>query len=131
MIMTSLIRDNMKKTLPIKKNNEFLRVYKRGKFYVGKFIVLYVLINKLSINRLGITASKKFGNSVKRNRIRRLIKESYRGYEDFIKEGCDFVFVARNTTTIASFLEIKKEMKFLFKRMSVFNQEKWDCQKGF
>ena len=65
----------MKHTVSLKKNYEFGRVYKRGKFYAGKFLVLYVLKNKLNYNRLGITASKKFGKSTKRNRVRRLIKK--------------------------------------------------------
>ena len=119
----------MIKTVPIRKNYEFLKVYKRGKFYVGKFIILYVLRNNLNVNRIGITASKKVGKSVKRNRLRRLIKENYRFYEDFLKEGYDYVFVARNTDNIATFVEIKREMKFLFRKLEVFDQEKWTCLK--
>lgn len=110
----------MNKTVPIKKNYEFMRVYKKGRFYVGKFIVLYVLNNRYKMNRLGITASKKVGKSVKRNRLRRLIKENYRMYEDSIKTGVDLVFVARNFETIPDFFEIKKEMKFLLKKLNVF-----------
>ena len=64
----------MKKTVSIKSNREFVRVYKKGKFFAGKYIVLYVLQNGLKINRIGITASKKIGKSVKRNRIKRLIR---------------------------------------------------------
>ncbi len=120
----------MKKTVPITRNYEFLRIYKKGKFYVGKYIVLYILKNRLNINRLGITASRKFGKSVKRNRIRRLIKENYRHYEDFISSGYDYVFVARQKDEMADFNNIKKEMKFLFKKLGVFDQEKWDCLKN-
>jgi ribonuclease P protein component len=119
----------MNKTVPITNNYEFMRVYKKGKFYVGKYIVLYVLPNKLEINRIGITASKKFGKSVKRNRIRRLIKENYRLYENFSKTGFDFVFVARSSEVMPEFISIKKEMKYLFKKLDVFDQEKWDCLK--
>jgi len=119
----------MLKTVPIKKNNEFSRVYKKGKFFVGKFIILYVLTNNLSINRLGITVSKKIGKSVRRNRFKRLIRENYRQYEEYVKNGYDFVFVARNSDKFPVFLEIKREMKYLFKRLEVFNQEKWDCLK--
>ncbi|MCX8128987.1 MAG: ribonuclease P protein component [Clostridia bacterium] len=116
----------MIKTVPIKKNYEFLRIYKKGKFYVGKFIILYVLANNFSMNRLGITASKKVGKSVIRNRLRRLIKENYRMYESTIKEGYDYVFVARNTDVIPVFSDIKREMKFLLKKLDVFIQEKKD-----
>lgn len=119
----------MIKTIPIRKNYEFLRIYKKGKFYVGKFIILYYLANNSNINRIGITASKKVGNAVKRNRIRRLIKENFRIYEDFVKQGCDFVFVARNNDVLPVYTEIKKEMKFLLKKLNIFEQEKWDCLK--
>ena len=121
----------MKKTGPLRKNYEFMRVYKRGKYFVGKFITLYVFPNRASTNRLGITASKKVGKSVRRNRVRRLIKENYRLYEDFVKEGFDLVFVARDNENLPDFSDIKKEMKYLLKKLNVFSQEKWDCSKEF
>jgi ribonuclease P protein component len=109
----------MTKIVSIKKNNEFFRIYKKGRFYVGKFIILYCLANNSNINRMGITASKKVGKSVKRNRIRRLIKENFRLYEESIKEGYDCVFVARNNDILPSFVVIKKEMKFLLKKLNI------------
>ncbi|RXE57809.1 ribonuclease P protein component [Acetivibrio mesophilus] len=119
----------MKNTVPIKRNTEFLRLYKKGKFYAGRNIVLYVMKNRFGINRLGITVGKKFGKSVKRNRIKRHIRESYRFYEEFIKNGYDLVFVARSSEQMPAFLDIKKEMKFLLKKLEVFEQEKWCCLK--
>jgi len=110
-------------TFPIKKNRDFLRLYKRGKFFVGKYLVLYALKNKNKVNRLGITASKKFGNSVKRNRMRRLIKESYRSYETQLNEGFDLVFVARKCDELPNFLKIKKEMKYLLKKLEIFKED--------
>lgn len=119
----------MKNTVPIKRNTEFLRLYKKGSFYVGKNIVLYVMKNRFGINRLGITVSKKFGKSVKRNRMKRLIKENYRFYEEFVKNGYDLVFVARSREQTPTYLDIKKETKFLLKKLDVFEQEKWYCLK--
>jgi len=116
----------MKKIVTLKKNYEFQRLYKKGKFYVGKYLVLYVKENKLNINRIGITTSRKFGNSVKRNRVRRLIRESYRYYEKYLKVGYDFVFVARSTEDLPAYTDIKKEMKYLLKKNSVFDMEKWN-----
>ncbi len=124
-----VLHSYMKKTVPLKKNYEFLRTYKKGKFYVGKFITMYALPNKFKFNRLGITVSKKFGKSVRRNRLRRLIRENYRLFEDFINYGYDIVFVSRNTEEMPEFISIKKEMKFLLKKLNIFDQEKWDCLK--
>jgi len=109
----------MRNTVPIKKNFEFLRIYKKGKFFVGKYLVLYVLKNNSDINRLGVTVSRKFGKSVRRNRIKRLIKENYRLFEDVIKKGYDLVFVARNQKEMPDFQEIKKEMKYLLKKLNM------------
>lgn len=110
-------------TFPIKKNKDFLRLYKKGKFFVAKYLVLYALNNNSNLNRLGVTASKKFGNSVKRNRIRRLIKESYRYYEGQLKQGFDLVFVARSCDELPNFSEIKKEMKYLLKKLEMFKED--------
>jgi len=117
----------MKKTVTLKKNYEFVRIYKKGSFFPGKFLVIYVLKNHFGINRLGITANKKVGKSVKRNRAKRLIRESYRFYEDFIPSGFDIVFVARGVDTEYGLSEIMKEMKFLLKKVKAFDQEKWDA----
>lgn len=120
----------MLKTVPLKKNYEFIRTYKRGKFYVGKYIILYVMKNNMNINRLGISISKKVGKSNKRNRIRRIVRENYRLYEEIIKDGYDIVFVGRTGADLPDFINIKKEMKFLLKKLEIFDQEKWDCLKG-
>ena len=113
----------MKNTVPLKKNYEFMHLYKKGRFYAGRYIILYVLKNNCSINRLGITVNKKVGKSVKRNRIKRLIKESYRFYEGFVRGKNDFVFVARSFEVMPGFSDIRKEMKFLLKKLDVLVRE--------
>jgi ribonuclease P protein component len=120
----------MKKTTALKKNYEFVRIYKKGKFFVGRYIVIYVLKNRFGTNRLGITVNKKVGKSVKRNRMKRLIRESYRFLEDFIPSGLDIVFVARNYETEYGLADIQKEMKFLLRKMQAFDQQKWDALKN-
>jgi ribonuclease P protein component len=118
----------MKESISIKKNNEFQRIYKKGKFIAGKYIVLYCYRNRLDIKRIGITVSKKVGNSVKRNRLKRLIRESYRYYENSILNGYDLIFVARNYDTLPGYYDIKKEIKFLLKRLKLLNEENTSCQ---
>ena len=79
----------------IRKNIEFLNVYRHGKSYANKYLVMYVLNNKLDENRFGITVSKKVGNSVVRHRITRLIRECIRLQESNILTEYDIVIVAR------------------------------------
>ena len=66
----------------LKKNNDFQNVYQNGKSKANKYLVMYVLKNDLNINRLGISVSKKVGNSIVRHRLTRLIRESYRLNKD-------------------------------------------------
>lgn len=112
----------MSKTVSLKENREFLRVYKKGKFSVGKYLVLYSFNNGLNYNRIGITASKKTGNSVKRNRIKRLVKENLRHEEENIKSGFDFVIVVRNNSEIPDYHNVKKELNFLLKKLKLVKQ---------
>lgn len=121
----------MVKTDSLKKNYEFLKAYKKGKFYAAKHLILYAVPNSAGKNRLGITAGKKVGGSVQRNRIKRLIRENYRYYEKFIKDGFDLVFVARSTYRLPEFLDIRKEMKYLLKKLDVFDREAWEISKQY
>ena len=79
----------------LKSNYDFQRVYKNGKSYANKYLVMYVLENSKGNNRLGISVSKKVGNSVVRHRVTRLIRESYRLHENIFNSGLDIVVVAR------------------------------------
>ena len=79
----------------LKKNIEFQEVYKRGKSYANKYLVMYVLENGTSQNRLGISVSKKVGNSIVRHRLTRLIRESYRLQEERFRCGLDIIVIAR------------------------------------
>lgn len=77
-------------------NKDFLTLYKKGKFTACKYSVIYVRPNGRPFNRLGITASKKIGNAVHRNRAKRLIRLAYRNAEIKIPVGVDIVIVARS-----------------------------------
>lgn len=81
--------------IPSLKNREFSPVYRRGKRAADPCFVLYFLENGTGSNRLGITVSKKVGNSVVRSRVKRIIKEAYRLHEKEIRQGLDIVIVAR------------------------------------
>ena len=87
----------MKYSESLKKNRDFQNVYKKGKSYANRYLVMYVLKNDTERNRLGISVSKKVGNSVVRHRTTRLIRESYRLNQDNLKTGYDMVVIARQT----------------------------------
>lgn len=85
----------MKYSESLKKNKDFQKVYRKGKSYANRYLVMYVLENHMNKNRLGISVSKKVGNSIVRHRLARLIRESYRLQEDRYRCGIDIVVIAR------------------------------------
>ena len=105
----------MKHSQSLKKNADFQIVYKEGKSFANKYLVMYVKENDLGINRIGISVSKKVGNSVVRHRIKRLILESYRLHEDMFNSSLDMVIIARNTAKDRSYAEISSAVMHLGK----------------
>ena len=83
-------------------------------------MVTYVVKNKLGINRIGITTSKKIGNAVERNRARRIIKVAYRNCYSQIKTGYDLVFVARNKTVKSNSNQIYDVMKQHLSQLNIW-----------
>ncbi len=89
----------MLNSVTLNENRDFRRIYRLGKSNVHSMCVLYASRNRLGINRIGITASKKVGNAVKRNRARRVLRAAYRALEPQITAfGWDFILVARSRT---------------------------------
>ena len=105
----------MKFSESLKRNSDFQRVYREGKSYANRYLVLYVLQNQTERNRLGISVSKKVGNSVVRHRMARLIRESYRLQEDMFNSGLDMVVVTRKNAVNCSFQEITSALLHLGK----------------
>ena len=88
----------MKKTVTIKSNCDFRRLYGKGKVFQAPALVSYIMKNRAGICRVGITSSKKIGNAVERNRTRRVIRAAYQSIEDKITGNYDIIFVARSKT---------------------------------
>ncbi len=103
-ISKMLFSDSMKKT------DEFRNVYENGKSYANKFIVVYVWKNGGSHNKIGISCSKKVGNSVVRHRFARLVREAYRLHEEIFNSGLDIVVVARACAGDADFFNIEESL---------------------
>ena len=97
----------------LRKTGDFREVYQHGKSYANRFLVMYVRKNQKEYNRLGISVSKKVGNSVVRHHITRLIRESYRLQEDRFSSGLDIVVVARVSAKNATYWEIESALLHL------------------
>lgn len=111
----------MDKHITIKSNNDYRRIYRLGRSYVDKNIVIYVFNNKKGNLRYGITTSKKIGKAVLRNRCKRIIRAAYFSLYDEIKPGYDFIFVARGRTPQLKSTDIYKSMKNLLNKAGLLN----------
>ncbi len=105
----------MKFSESLKKYRQFQSVYSYGKSYANKYLVMYVKENGTGGNRIGISVSKKVGNSVVRHRVTRLVRESYRLHEAVFNSGLDIVVVARKTAAPATYFEIEEALLHLGK----------------
>ncbi|MBQ4425013.1 MAG: ribonuclease P protein component [Lachnospiraceae bacterium] len=104
----------------LKKSEDFLKVYRQGRSYGNKLLVLYVLENGESeTGRLGVSVSKKVGNSVVRHRLRRLIKESFRLHESEWAKA-DVVVVARREAVGKSYAEIEQALLHVGKKTRIW-----------
>lgn len=106
-------------TKSLKKNYQFKYVYNKGKSIANKFLVMYAVKNNAVENYIGISVSKKVGNSVIRSRVTRLIRESYRLGEANLKKGYSIVVIARVPSNMASYKEINKAMNHLLSKHSI------------
>ena len=113
----------MKQFISLKNSLEFGNVYKRGKSYANKYLVMYIVDNDLESNRLGISVSKRVGNSVVRHRITRLIREVYRLHQDELLKGKDIVVVARVNSKGHSYWDIESAFLHLAKLHHLFIQK--------
>lgn len=116
----------MKKTKMMKKNYEFRNVLSKGKYYSGRNIEAFIKKNnKDDINFLGIAIGVKIAKAVKRNHIKRLIRENYNFYENSIKSGYHIVFLWKKKVDVkeATFQNIKKDMKYIFDKANLKIEE--------
>ncbi len=111
----------MRNIISLKNSREFNVVYSKGKSYANKYLVMYMISNNTEKNRIGISVSKKVGNSVVRHRITRLIRESYRLNEDKLIKGIDIVVIARVGSKDRKYNEIESAFMHLSKIHHILN----------
>lgn len=111
----------LKKTV-LRRKSDFSSIYKKGKSVGDRYVVLFYKKNGLPYNRMAFLASKKVGNSVQRNRARRLMKESFRLMDSDIPTGYDFIVIARNTISGKKCADVKKSLESAFSKTKVIKK---------
>jgi ribonuclease P protein component len=103
----------------LRRKKDFTAIYNKGKSIGEKYVVLFYRKNGLDYNRTAFLASKKVGNSVSRNRARRLMKESYRELKQNLESGYDIIWIARNTICNLKCADVKKSMEAAVKKSGI------------
>ena len=98
----------------ILKREDFLRIGKQGRPLRTKHFTILCLKNNIGNIRCGITVSKRIGNAVKRNRVKRFLREFFRLNRDHLKESSDYIFIARNGSSKLEYCEIENELLSVF-----------------
>ena len=113
----------MKYSESLRKNWDFQLVYKKGTSYANRYLVMYVLKNQLNRNRIGISVSKKVGNSVVRHHLTRLIRESYRLNEEKFACGYDMIVIVRVSGKEQGFRSLESALLHLGKLHKILRSE--------
>ena len=113
----------MEKLVPICRNNDFRRIYARGKSYVSPLVGVYALKNRTKNVRVGITTSKKVGNAVQRNRSRRVIREAFRALAPRVRPGFDLVLVARGKTPYVKSTDVRRQLERQLQAAGLLREE--------
>jgi len=113
-------RDKMNELMRLRKNEEFQLVFKQGKSFANRQFVVYVLKNaERKYSRLGLSVSKKMGNAVMRNRIKRLIKEIFRELGDRLEAGNDYIVISRKPVRTMEYSDMKDSLEHVLKKAGV------------
>lgn len=110
----------MKHSVSLKQNQDFRRLYSRGKYAACSTLVLYWRPNRRSYNRLGITVSTKLGHAVVRNKIRRRIREIYAHHEQELRQGMDLVVVARSRAPQVDYWRLERDFAKMAKKLGIW-----------
>ena len=108
----------------LRRKEDFDRIYRKGKSVGDRYVVIFCMRNDLGFNRIAYLASKKVGNSVVRNRARRLMKESYRQIFERLAVGYDIIFIARKTIVNLKCADVKKSIEAALRRLKVIEKKK-------
>ena len=109
----------MKITVSLKGNRAFRRMYAKGKSLASGTVVVYCRRNGSRQNRLGLTVGTKIGKAVRRNKVRRRLREAYRLHESELRPGWDIVLVARSKAGESKYRELERDLLRTLGRLSL------------
>lgn len=107
----------------LRSNMEFRRVYSKGKSYWNRNLVLYIMKNDLGYNRVGYSITKKVGNSVVRNKIRRRMKEIYRLNFQELEGSYDLILIPKRNVVNISYDELESAMLHILKLTGIIRKK--------
>jgi ribonuclease P protein component len=114
----------MKKELRVKKNKDFQEAFKKGRSFANRQFVVYVLQKEGQTRfRVGLSVSKKIGNAVMRNQIKRYIRQAVFELKDSMQQDLDYVIIARKPLAEMGFFEVKKSLTHVLKVGKVLQKE--------
>lgn len=114
----------MKKEFRIKKNEEFTKVFNHGKSVANRQFVIYILKKEGQDHfRLGLSVSKRVGNAVMRNRIKRIVRELFHEFDSNLLQEYDYVVIARKPTADMDFNEMKSSLLHVMKKARLLQKE--------
>jgi len=114
----------MNKKYRLRSRRDFSFTYRKGKSVANSYLVLVYRKNSLPINRVGFSVSKKFGNAVKRNKIKRRLREIVRQSLESIENGNDMIFIVRKNAQQADFKQLQEAVRNLFGRANLYKNSK-------
>lgn len=120
------IGDKMRRFPSIKKNSDFQAVYRMGISHANRQLVMYIRQSGQKGNRIGISVSKKVGNSVVRHRIARLLRECFRLNDSALETGLDIVVVARAAAKDLDYKTIEHAYLHLCGLHNILKESKWE-----
>jgi ribonuclease P protein component len=113
----------MRKEYRVKKNEDFQEIFKKGKSVANRQFVVYTLKKQEQKHfRIGLSVSKKIGNAVTRNQIKRYVRQVFHEFDGYIHNDVDYIIIARKPTADMDYFEVQKSLTHVLKLAKVFKK---------